>query len=225
MRTQRVRTGLRRVVLAFCARTPVIRDVFGAPFNRQRGRMKMVHAILARIPFALIIETGTYRAHTAVHLASYGLPFVTIDIDRRYQRLGAKRLVGFGNARAMLGDSVSALATIEPLNPTFFYLDAHWGGLPLQEELLVIRRRWRDWVALIDDCEVPGDAGYGYDDYGDGNAITLGYLNIDPALGVAVFAPSLPSAQETGWRRGCVVLAAGRCVGDIALLPVLRPIR
>jgi len=60
---------------------------------------------------------------------------------------------------------------------------------------------------MIDDFEVPGDPGYGFDDYGPGKALTASYLapafrEFEPAVAY----PSLPSSRESGRKRGCVVL-------------------
>jgi hypothetical protein len=60
---------------------------------------------------------------------------------------------------------------------------------------------------MIDDFRVPFDQGYGYDDYGDAKAFTAAYIR--PAVcsfQLRTFYPSTPSAEETGARRGCVVL-------------------
>jgi hypothetical protein len=90
----------------------------------------------------------------------------------------------------------------------FFYLDAHgWGALPLAEELALAFRHWPAAVVMVDDFQVPGDAGYGFDDYGDGEALTLGYLAGHRVLPPHVWFPACASEHESGARRGCVVLA------------------
>lgn len=59
---------------------------------------------------------------------------------------------------------------------TFFYLDAHWyGDIPPRDERAG-EQKWSRFVAMIDDFEVPGDAGYGFDDHGPGRALTLEYI-------------------------------------------------
>ena len=92
---------------------------------------------------------------------------------------------------------------------------------------------------MIDDFEVPGDAGYGYDDYGPGKALVLDYIR--PAISehqLQVFYPSTSSTADypstplaaAGFaalgtlRRGCVVLvkdAGHRSV--LASISLLRP--
>jgi hypothetical protein len=129
------------------------------------------------------------------------------------------------------GDSREVLRSLleGPLRPLrhsslFFYLDAHWREeLPLAEEIEIVSARCPAAIVMIDDFQVPGDAGYGYDDYGPGQALTPAY--IAPALaahGLRAFYPSTPSVEESGSRRGCAVLAKdavhGRTLEAVSLL-------
>jgi hypothetical protein len=91
---------------------------------------------------------------------------------------------------------------------------------------------------MIDDFEVPSDAGYGYDDYGPGKALVSAYLRpVMSADQLQAFYPSTPSAADypstpmaaSGLaaagrlRRGCIVLAKEACHGRVlASIPVLR---
>jgi hypothetical protein len=59
---------------------------------------------------------------------------------------------------------------------------------------------------VIDDFEVPGDPGYGFDDYGPGRCLTAAILPEEVMAGRSALYPSVPSAEETGARRGCVVI-------------------
>ena len=61
---------------------------------------------------------------------------------------------------------------------------------------------------MIDDFQVPGDAGYGYDIHGPAKSLDREY--IEPtmrACRLAALYAVLPSHKETGVRRGCIVLA------------------
>lgn len=63
-------------------------------------------------------------------------------------------------------------------------------------------------VVMIDDFQVPFDAGYGYDDYGPEGGLVSGYIR--PAVlkhQLQGFYPSTSSAAKGAMRRGCVVLA------------------
>src|SRR5206468_11787016 len=120
------------------------------------------------------------------------------------------------------------------------YLDAHWNAdLPLAEEIDIIFSRCPSAVVMIDDFQVPSDAGYGYDNYGPGKALVSGYIR--PAISahqLQAFYPSTPSAADYPstplaaaglaaagrLRRGCVVLANEACHGPVlASTPLLRP--
>jgi hypothetical protein len=90
-----------------------------------------------------------------------------------------------------------------------FYLDAHWGeDLPLFEEIAKIFSSCAQAIVMIDDFKVPNDDGYGYDDYGIGKALTREYIApLVSEFQLAEFYPRTPSAAESGFRRGCVVVA------------------
>jgi len=94
----------------------------------------------------------------------------------------------------------------------FAYLDAHWeADLPLAEELEIVFGWDSDAIVMIDDFQVPDDPGYGYDDYGPGKALTPDL--VDPAcraFGLEQLYPVLASANETGVKRGCVILLASK---------------
>jgi hypothetical protein len=84
----------------------------------------------------------------------------------------------------------------------------------LRDEILLIHGGWSDWVMMIDDFEVPGDHGYGYDDYGSEGRLNLSYLPLDRMRDTSIFFPAAPSKTETGYRRGCVILSSGKLVTD-----------
>jgi hypothetical protein len=112
-----------------------------------------------------------------------------------------------------LGDSV------------FFYLDAHGGSedLPLAEELQIIARLWANPVIMIDDFEVPGDPAYGYDEHGAGKRLNASYLPEELMRNFCLFWPSLRGEEETGGRRGCVVICRpGATAEKLGNLSVLR---
>ena len=93
-----------------------------------------------------------------------------------------------------------------------FYLDAHWEEhLPLQEELEIIFSNWNNAVVLIDDFQVPGTT-YGYDNYGPGKALTMNYLKPLQHFQLSAYFPAAEAEQETGAKRGCVVL----CKDEVA---------
>ena len=164
-------------------------------------------------PFA-IIETGTFRGISLEWLARhYRGPIFSCEKERLYVIQARSRLATFGNVDLRLADSRQFLREVIEAVPTddciLAYLDAHWGGdLPLREELAIIFERHLKAVVMIDDFRVPGDPGYGWDDYGPAGSIELplldGVIPADPRL----FFPTLPSTGETGARRGCCIIAS-----------------
>jgi hypothetical protein len=108
------------------------------------------------------------------------------------------------------------------------YTDSHWyEDLPLADELMIIFSQNDEAVVVIDDFQVPGDPGYGYDDYGPGKALNSEYIErIVQQYGLLVGYPTMPSADESGGRKGCVVLAKESAWGEkLRSLPELRVAR
>jgi hypothetical protein len=68
---------------------------------------------------------------------------------------------------------------------------------------------------------VPDDAGYGFDVYGSVE-LSLEYLGAEAIGPFQTLWPSCPSEEETGYRRGCVVLASPKAAPVLADLPQLR---
>lgn len=197
--------------------------------NGQVGRKAIVYAVVEHVAPTVVVETGTHRGATARYLArTTGLPVYTVEVDAPTYRRARRRLRHVANVHPQLGDSRSFLrdlphAGVPDTATALFYLDAHWWtDLPLLEELKIIEQTWRDWVAIVDDFEVPDDPAYGYDDYGPGKALRPEYLAVAGFPKRRLHVPALPGARESGARRGCVVLGSpGRvdaALGQISLL-------
>src|SRR5262249_41063976 len=161
-----------------------------------------------------IVETGTYLGTTTELLATCGVPVHTVEANERCYGFARARFWR-GNVHVWLGDSRSGLRAIldgplrsKPSETIFVYLDAHWeDDLPLAEELDIVFSNCPSAVVMIDDFQVPGDPGYRYDDYGSGKALTPGYIQSScKTHNLVALYPGARSADETGARRGCVVL-------------------
>jgi hypothetical protein len=208
---------------------PQLKASFGGPFNGQAGRQRIFRELLARFKFQALIETGTFRGTTTEFLAGESqLPVATVEACPRYYHYARWRLRRFRRVRLECGDSRAFLEKLArdpavPKENVFFYLDSHWlEDLPLKEEIQLITQFWRGMAIMIDDFQVPDDAGYLYDDYGPGKRLCLEHLPPLPSLGLTAFFPALPSAQETGRKRGCVVLADQRLAEDMSAVASLR---
>lgn len=210
---------------------PHLRQSLGKPFNDQDGRLAIVHDLFRTLDIDAIIETGTFRGGTTGFLATtFQRPVHTVEISARYQSYAKQRLRGVPHIHFNLDDSrrfLKHLSTDAALQgqTLFIYLDAHWDDdLPLHEELQVIADAWPQSIILIDDFHVPGDEGYGYDTYAKGTKpLSLAYLEPERNFDMAAFFPTLPSDQETGRCRGCVVLTPSpEIAAKLAQLPTLR---
>ena len=183
-------------------------------FNEQKHRKLIFQDLVKAFAFDAIIETGTWLGDTAGYMATVSrLPVYTCELNKRFHALAKMRVQAVSGITFVLGDSRDFLATMSASDVArkrvFIYLDAHWyADLPLREELEIVCNAWKDFVVMIDDFQVPGDDGYGYDSYGKGKALSLDVFRA--ALlkhGLTPFFPALLSGEETGAKRGCVVLA------------------
>ncbi|WP_156434395.1 hypothetical protein [Mycobacterium sp. IS-1590] len=187
-------------------------DSWGSPMNGQTGRVELCRQIFAELPPTAIVETGTFIGNTTEFFAEFGVPVYTAELKPRFHALAELRFRSVSDrVHVVLADSRALLRRLstDPLFPkdgVFFYLDAHWySDLPLAEEIDIIFGTWDRSVIMIDDFEVPGDS-YNHDDYGPGAVLNAGYLDSMRRTDMSMFYPSLPADQETGARRGCVVL-------------------
>jgi hypothetical protein len=211
------------------ARRPGRLGDFG-PLNGQRRRQELLRDVLACVAFRAVVETGTYRGATAAFLHRVsGLPVHTVEANLRLFYAASRRFPRGGGVAVAAGDSRAFLRRLarDPRFPrarVLFYLDAHGSeDLPLADELVIVAAGWREWLAVVDDFEVPDDPGYGFDDFGWGQRLCPDLLPTQ-IRSMALFAPAAPSSAETGHRRGCVLIAPPGPVADaVAALPSVRP--
>jgi hypothetical protein len=193
---------------------PELRDPFGGPFNGQQGRQSIFREVVELLSPVGVIETGTFRGSTTDFMGAHSrLPIWSVEARLRFFHYARMRLNRFPHVQVSLGDSRTFLRRLAadpnvPKRGIFFYLDAHWyEDLPLRDEVGIISSHWSDFVIMVDDFQVPGDSGYAFDDYGGQNQLSLAYLGSLDKLGLKAFFPAIHSADETGMKRGSVILA------------------
>ena len=198
---------------------PSVRDPWGGPFNGQTRRLEGVEELFALCNFDLVVETGTFRGITTEFLAkTFQKKICSCEINNAFYLYSRKRLKGIDNIsleRASSVDFLRALAGSGHFvrSSVFFYLDAHWlENLPLKEELEIIFDSAQNSVVLVDDFQIPDDPGYQYDNYGSGKALTLDYLSSLLPRRFFLFFPECPSNQETGAKRGCIVVTTSEAL-------------
>lgn len=218
--TKKLRSNLRRALgpkllgMIDYYRYPEYRQSWGGPFNGQTFRQQIFVDLANAVELDLIVETGTYRGTTTEYLRRTAkVPVYTVEHDQRSygfskMRFGLRRGIKVSNSdsRSFLR-GLTKKAVLKD-KTVFFYLDAHWSkDLPLAEEIEIVFEGCDRAVVMIDDFQVPDDDQYAYDNYGEGKALTLAYLErATSKFGLVGFFPSSPAQYETGARRGCVVL-------------------
>lgn len=205
------------------------RSPWRGPLNGQARRREIVRDLADTFRFDRVIETGAHRGTTTSFFATtLGVRVDTVEHDPRLASYCRWRFAMRRNIHVALRDSRRFLADLARQQggrdeTVLIYLDAHWGpDPPLNEELQIVKSSWRRAIVMIDDFEVPGDGGYGFDDYGPGNALSASLLEDAALSGWSVFYPQAASAAETGAKRGCVVLASPELAATALDLPSLR---
>ena len=220
------------------------------PFNGQTARQALFVEIVTKTQPHALIETGTSLGATTEVMSQTGLPIFTIELYPQHYGFARARFWRKGNIKLLHDDSRTGLRRLfdGPLqalagHTLFFYLDAHGHVFgddpPLPEELDTVFRWCPSAIVMIDDFEVPNDAGYGYDDYGPGRALVFDYIRAAIAAHqLRAFFPSTPSVADYPstpmaaaglavpgrLRRGCVVLVKeARHATVLASIPLLRP--
>jgi hypothetical protein len=191
---------------------PDMKDSWGGPFNGQKFRQRVFFDLLYYFPIKAIVETGTYYGTTTALFGATCLPVYTAEIHPRYFSYAKMRFLFNRNIHLYKGDTRSFLRYLSENSSVakedvFFYLDAHWEeDLPLCDELEIIFSKWRGPIVMIDDFHVP-NSDYKFDDYGPGKVINLSYIgSVVSAHKLSVFFPAVNSSEETGERRGSVIL-------------------
>lgn len=204
------------------------RPSFGGPFNRQQRRVEMVRELLHSISFAAIVETGTHVGTTTAALRQWSnLPVYSVEILPRFHHFARMRFRHDDGVHLFRDDSRPVLERFArqpdfPHDCVLFYLDAHWQEPPLASEVAIIGRAWRNPVIIIDDFRVDDDPGYAFDQYGPGNELSIRYLG--PLSDMRMFWPRAASSEETGKRRGSIVLARGAVSDAVARCRTLREV-
>jgi len=192
---------------------PVYVDSDDIGFNGQKIRKAIFNELCKTFSFEAIIETGTYTGNTSGYMAKQtALPLNTCESNRVLFALARKRLSGIEGVDCYLMDSRDFLNTLANKNISnkrvFIYLDAHChDDLPLKQEIETICKTWKEFVIMIDDFQVPGDKGYGYDSYAGNQTLSISnFLPVFLQNGLTPFFPALSSGGETGAKRGSVIL-------------------
>jgi hypothetical protein len=202
-------------------------------FNGQHFRKQIFEELVNTCHFDAILETGTYTGNTTGYLAkTSNLPVYTSELNKWYYDIAQMRLKEFTNIHYSFGDSRKFLRKLAQnevgKKNVFIYLDAHWySDLPLQEELNIIGGHWDNFVIMIDDFQVPDDPGYDYDYYTRRKSLRMKVFGkVFAEHNLESFFPTAPSEQETGNKRGCVVLAPkGKWSNQLEKLESLRKIK
>lgn len=125
----------------------------------------LVHAIRDAFGIETFVETGTFRADTAVWASGLFAHVYTIERSPRLHADAEERFASHRNISFLLGDAREHLPTIRTIaeRPALFWLDAHWSGgetagecdeCPLMEEIACINASGQEHFVFIDDARL-----------------------------------------------------------------------
>ncbi len=202
-------------------------------FNGSEGRKRVFEEVLKKYRFSCIIETGTHIGETTGYLSvKSNKPVYSCETNKNMYSLARMRLKNIPGIYLYHSDSRECIKELsnnpETVNKeVFFYLDAHWEkDCPVVEEIELIASRWETFVIMIDDFQVPGDEGYGYDWYSPFRKMNISLIR--PAIKkhkLRAFFPAIPSAQASVQPnpRGFVILTRDQEYADaMETIPLLR---
>jgi hypothetical protein len=200
-------------------------------FNGQKGKKQIFAELLDNFDFRYLIETGSFVGDTTGFMARRAkLPVLSSELNPHFYSLAKLRLKSLPSVSLSNLDSRVFLRNLAERpeitqQECFIYLDAHWGrDCPLREEIAIIASCWEKFIIMIDDFQVPGDYGYGYDRFGTFTKLNLAYIRAElKRFDLHTYFPRLPSAEETGAPSGCVILSKGEQITHaLTRIPSLR---
>lgn len=158
------------------------------PFEGSEEIAAIMDLLLLEWLITTFVETGTQRGATALWATQQGIRVITMEADEERYSEAVKNLI-HTNAFMLCGDSGSLLDALHYHwgEHVLFFLDAHGGnigGTPILAELRAIKHSVDKYniqpIITIHDFQVPGYPELGFDQYDDGTALTLEY--IQPSL-------------------------------------------
>lgn len=179
------------------------------PMNGQRNRLRTSVLLSELFKPDYAIESGSYLGTTTQYLSVLALrKTYSIEINKDFSTVAKSRLRDdITRDRVQIIDGNSAiqlpiiLKGIDPMTSSVLaYLDAHWlEHIPLFEEIQSLLDWGGEFIAIIDDFYIPGDLGYGFDQY-EKHRVDISH--IPESEKISVWIPSENSAFESGARRG-----------------------
>jgi hypothetical protein len=213
--------------------SPTYQPGEGGGFNGLAGRQRIFEEVLKKYRFSCIIETGTHIGETTGYLSVKSkLPVYSAEINKNMYSLARMRLKNISGIYLYHSDSREIIKELSNhpeifQNEVFFYLDAHWeNDCPLVEEIEQVASRWAKFVIMVDDFQVPGDEGYGYDWYSAFQKMNISLIRSTiKKHKLRAFFPAIPSAEESVQPkpRGFVILTRDHEYADsLETIPLLR---
>lgn len=125
-------------------------------------QIEYVHRIIDELGIKNFLETGTFQGNTSLYFWRHGLKVYTVEISRESFLECVERFKGT-DIEAVNMDSVEYLKEFlkRGREDTLYYLDAHWGHLPLRDELSLILKL-PHFIIIVHDVQVPNQPQFSF---------------------------------------------------------------
>jgi hypothetical protein len=154
--------------------TPRLMPFQDMPFNGDGYAAAEVLRLRDKHGLTCAIETGTCYGSTTIFLAEHFAQVASFEVFEPSYNVARERVTA-DHVGLFHMDSVTGLyKVVDEDNPTFYFLDAHWGDTcPLIDELKAIGVDGRRSVIMIHDFQVPGRPDLGHDLFPDRTPFAL----------------------------------------------------
>ena len=180
--------------------------VLSDAFNRDTFLHDKFKQLVEDNSIDVVIETGTYHGVSTEAFANMDVDVHTVELNDTYFSIAKSILSKYPNVHQHKGSSPEFLAGILPTlkgKKLLIFLDAHWNGTPLIEELQAIAASGIEPIIAIHDFQVP-NKDFGFDSY-NGQDYTWDWI----APHVSNIYKSFNhyyNTEATGSRRGVVFI-------------------
>lgn len=192
------------------------------PMNGQRNRLRTSFLLSEILKPDYAIESGSYLGTSTQYLASLvSTKTYSIEINQEFSSVAKARLkedIDANRIEIIDGNSAVQMPLIlDRINPAasnvLAYLDAHWlEHIPLLEEIQSLLNWGGNFIAVIDDFYIPGDPGYGFDQY-ENHRVDISHVPVSDEI--SVWIPSANSSTESGARRGTAYVVSNKLKAKI----------
>lgn len=156
-------------------------------------QIEYVKKLIDELGIKNFFETGTYKGNTSLYFWRRGLKVYTAEISKKFFNECVELFKGT-NIEAVNVRSIQYLKQFleKSIENTLFYLDAHWGDIPLKAELSELLKLDR-FVIIVHDVQIPNQPQFSFD-----IDVSSSFLHTPLPEGTAIVFPKYHT-QNKNW--------------------------